>query len=124
MPTTTVQITPTCSQLLITVNGPPVTTLDGRLNGNQISFLNFTYEDYAMRRKAEVLKHKEKNTNTNKSTYTYLSQNGYYSRANLKRFIDQRTVSCNASSSSACSGVVGSTTTYYLNASVPYFPSI
>jgi len=124
MPTTTVQITPTCSQLLITVNGPPVTTLDGRLTGNQISFLNFTYDDYAMRRKAEVLKHKEKDTNTNKSTYAYLSQNGYYSRANLKRFIDQRTVACNASSSSACSGVVGSTTTYYLNASVPYFPSI
>jgi hypothetical protein len=124
MPTTTVQITPKCSQLLITVKGQPVTSLDGRLTGNQVSFLNFTYDDYAMRRKAEVLKHREKDTTTNKSTYSYLSQNGYYSKANLKRFIDQRTVVCNASSSSACSGVIGSNMTYYLNVSVPYYPSI
>lgn len=124
MPTTTVQITPTCSQLLITVKGPPITSIDGRLNGNQISFINYTYADYAMRRKAEVLKHKDKDTTTNKSSYSYLSQNGYYSKANLKRFIDQKRVVCDASSTSSCSGVVGSTTTYYLNASIPYFSSI
>jgi hypothetical protein len=124
MPTTTIPITNKCSQLLITVKGPPVTTLVGRVTGNNITFNNFTYADLAMRRKAEVLKNRVKDNTTNKSTLSYLSQNGYYSRAQLKKLIDGKTVDCNAVSSSPCSGVVGSSTTYYLDKNVPYYPSL
>ena len=56
MPTTTIAIHPKCSELVVT-SGIPITTLVGRSSGNNISFLNFTYNDLTMRRKAQVLKY-------------------------------------------------------------------
>jgi hypothetical protein len=123
MPVKALILSNKCSQILRTP-GVQINNIEGRTTGANISFTEFTYSDYTMRRKAEVLKHKDKDNITNKSTYSYLSQNGYYSKSKLIQFINNRTVDCNASSSSSCSGVIGSTTTYYLNASVPYFPSI
>ena len=123
MPTTTIPITDKCSQLVITNKGVPVTSIEGRLTGNQISFLNFTYEDYAMRRKAEVLQYKPKIENKNQN-YSYLTKNSYYSRAKMQQFINNKTVDCNPSSSASCSGVIGSNMIYNLNPNVPYFPSI
>ena len=123
MPTTTILITDKCSQLIITTKGDPITSIDGRLTGNQVSFLNFTYADYAMRRKAEVLQYKPKVENKEQK-YAYLSKNSYYSRAKLQKFINNKTIDCNLPSSSSCSGVVGSNMIYYLNPNVPYYPSI
>ena len=123
MPTTTIPISEKCTQLVVT-GGVPITSLDGRLRGNEISFTKFNYNDYAMRRKAEVLKYNNLGDSTQKSTYSYLSTNGYYSKAQLKKILDGKTVDCNASSSSSCSGVFGSYSTYYLNASVPFYSSI
>jgi len=123
MPTITQPITDKCSHLFVSP-GVPITSLDGRASGNQISFINFTYNDYAMRRKAEVLKFKIHDNSTAADLYSYVSTKGYYSQAQLKRFIRDKVVDCNASSLSPCSGVIGSNTIYYLNRNVPYHPSI
>ena len=123
MPTTTIPITDKCTQLVITP-GVPITSIDGRTNGNQISFINYTYADYAMRRKAEVLQYRSKDTLNKKNVYSYVSTKGYYSQAQLKRFLENQTVECNVSSSSSASGVIGSYSTYYLNMSVPFYSSI
>jgi hypothetical protein len=123
MPTFTIPITDKCSQLVVTTNGVPITSIDGRLTGNQVSFLKFTYADHAMRRKAELLQYKPKGENK-KQKYSYLTKNSYYSNAKLQQFINNRTIDCNLPSSSSCSGVVGSNMIYQLNTNVPYFSSL
>ena len=56
----------------------PVTTLQGRLTGQNITFTDTqTYEDYKMRRKVEVLQYNHANLRgqspTKKQTYSYMS---------------------------------------------------
>ena len=63
MPTTTFFITDKCSGLIRTP-GVPITTLDGRTTGTDISFNTTSYEEYKMRRKAEVLQYKTIITNS------------------------------------------------------------
>ena len=124
MPITTIIVNDKCAQVVNTP-GVPITSIDGRLTGNQINFMNYTYNDLKMRRKAEVLKYLPSNENTTKSKYSYTTKNNYYSQAKLKQFINRQTEDCpDRTSTSSCSGVVGSTTTYYLDPNVPYFPSI
>jgi len=123
MPTTTIPITDKCSQLVVTTNGDPITSIDGRLTGNQVSFLKFTYADYTMRRKAEVLQYKPTDENK-KQKYSYLTKNSYYSNAKLQQFINNKTIDCNLPSSSSCSGVIGTNMIYQLNPNVPYFSSL
>ena len=124
MPTQTIQINDKCSQLVITP-GVPITTIDGRLNGRQINFIKYTYNDLKMRRKAEVLKYLPSNEITTKSNYSYITKNNYYSQSKLKQLINQRSADCpEKASSSSSSGVIGSNTIYYLDPNVPFYPSI
>ena len=126
MPTTTIQINNKCSQLVITTNGDPITTLNGRLSGNNISFTNFTYEDLKMRRKAQILKYNKEVATNKKKTYSdIVNRTGYYSQSQLLNFLNSRTQDCpNKTSSSSCSGVIGSKMNYYLDPKVPYYSSI
>lgn len=124
MPTNTLTISDTCSQVIRTP-GVKITSLDGRSSGTKISFIKYTYEDYSMRRKAEVLKYRNKDEYNIKNKYSYLSKNGYYSQMSLKQFIIDKTIDCNDKKvSCACSGIKGSATPYYLDSTVPYHPSI
>jgi hypothetical protein len=103
----------------------PITSIDGRIKGNQIDFTNITYEQYQMRRKAEVLQYKPKDTITNKSKYSYIAKNNYYSQAKIRKMIEDRIVDCpGVSSTSSSSGVIGSQMVYTLDPNIPYYPSI
>jgi hypothetical protein len=124
MPTSTIKISDKCSELVIKTSGDPITTVDDRNNGSQVSFMQFTYGDYTMRRKAEVLKYKTQVNINRRTYYSYLSRTGYYTQAALKNSIGNKTINCNVPSTSSASGVIGSTTIYYLDPRVPYYPSI
>jgi hypothetical protein len=130
MPTTTFSITPTCSAIIRTP-GVPITTLDGRLQGTEISFNTFSYEEYKMRRKAGVLQYKKLETKlpTKKELYANVVINGRgYSQARLKQLVALR-----ATAEEECpvikypasnSGVNNGTTQLYYNPAVPYFTRI
>jgi hypothetical protein len=123
MPTNTISITDKCAEVINTP-GVQITSIEGRERGKQINFLNYTYDDLKMRRKAEVLK---RNTTppTIKGEYAYASRYNYYSQAKIKEFLNKKIIDCpDRASSSSCSGVVGSTTIYYLDRKIPYFSSI
>jgi len=124
MPTRTLLITKTCPQIINTP-GVPITSIDGRLKGNQIDFTNITYEQYQMRRKAEVLQYTPKESVTVKSKYSYITKNNYYSQAKIRQMILDRTIDCpGISSTASSSGVIGSNMIYTLDPNVPYYPSI
>jgi len=122
MPLKSIMINNKCTVILRTP-GVAITNIEGRSNGANISFMNFTYSDYMMRRKAEVLKYDKKDTNK-KSNYSYLTKNSYYSQKSLKNFIDNKTTDCDNKITCACSGIKGSDTPYYLDRNVPYYPNI
>ena len=127
MPTTTVQINNKCSHLVVTTSGDPITNLDGRLSGNNIKIINFTYEQLQMKRKAQVLKYISQDTYTKKQNYTSIVSNkGYYSKNKLLDFINSKSNICpDKISSSSCSGVFGSKSmNYYNDPNVPYYTSI
>jgi len=124
MPTSTIQISDKCSELVVKTSGDPIITIADRNNGSQVSFMKFTYGDYSMRRKAEVLKYKTVVNINRRTYYSYLSRTGYYSQAALKKSIDNKTINCNVPSTSSASGVIGSNTIYYLDPRVPYYQSI
>ena len=77
MPTFTFQINNKCSGV-IRAPGVRITTLDGRINTNDISFNTYSYNELSMRRKAEVLQYKGRdNVNTQiskKSDFSNLIQ--------------------------------------------------
>ena len=125
MPTTTIPINNKCNQLVVT-SGIQITTLDGRLTGNNVNFMNFTYNDLKMRRKAEVLKYiSQTNTTQNKNYSNLVNSSGYYSRAKLVSFLKNKTQECPGKiSSSSCIGVKGSLNNYYYDPNVPYFTSL
>ena len=124
MPVTTIPITPYCSYVIRTTKGDPNTTINGRLNGNQINFTTLSYNDYSMRRKAEVLQYKKLNPTTSKKDFSKLvNTRGSYSQATLQNIINLRVredcpIKINPASNS---GVYGSTGNgYYLDVNVPY----
>ena len=72
----------------------PITTLVGRLTGSNVVLdSNTTYEDYKMRRKAEVLKYRHANNApgidlSNKKNYSNIvKKGGSYSSTRLKQVI-------------------------------------
>lgn len=94
MPTFTFQINNKCSGV-IRAPGVRITTLDGRINTNDISFNTYSYNELSMRRKAEVLQYKGRdNVNTQiskKSDFSNLIQSkGTYSQARIKQLISLR----------------------------------
>ena len=128
MPTTTVQITPKCSNIIRTTNGDPTTTIAGRLTGNNINFSKLTYFDYSMRRKAEVLKYKKISTTTSNTNYSNIvNSGGTYSQATLKNII-------NATVNNTCPIIITPTSNsginvnnnigYYLDINIPFNNSL
>jgi hypothetical protein len=123
----------------------PITTLEGRLSGQNIKFntadIGTSYEDYKMRRKAEVLKYRYGTNSpgivlTSNQMYKMASANkGGYSSARLKQFAEQN----NGNIPDKClelnkiwivstptqSGVRDyKTPGYYLDPYVAYYPSL
>ncbi len=125
----------------------PITSLEGRLTGQNVKFntadIGTSYEDYKMRRKAEVLKYRH-GTNapgivlTNKASYNNLVNNrtsNSYSSTRLKQIIEQNNGNIpekclNQSrmwvmSTPSQSGVRDyKTPGYYLDPYIPYYPSL
>ena len=84
MPTLTFRINDKCSGIL-RVPGVPITTIEGRLIGEQINFNNNTYEELQMRRKAEILQYKKIETTlqNKKQLYAYASR---FDKVRLDKF--------------------------------------
>ena len=124
MPVYTIALTTKCSYIVRLTNGTPNTTTVGRLNGKQIDFSKLSYNDYSMRRKAEVLQYNNINPITNKSDFSKLvKQPGTYSQATLQRLINLR-VNDNCPitiTPPSNSGVIDRNTPgLYLDVNVPY----
>jgi hypothetical protein len=120
----------------------PITTLEGRLTGTNVNFNNgTTYEDYKMRRKAEVLKYRH-GTNapgidiSNKQNYRNIIKNGgSFSSSRLKKLMEENSGNIPDKclqmnrvwtvSTPSQSGVRDyNTPGYYLDPYVPYYPSL
>ena len=123
----------------------PITTLEGRLTGQNIKFntadIGISYEDYKMRRKAEVLKYRH-GVNapgivlTSKNKYKSASTNsGSYSTTRLKQLISENNGNIPEKclnqnkiwviSTPSQSGVRDyKTPGYYLDPYIPYYPSL
>jgi hypothetical protein len=130
MPTTTFTITPKCSAI-VRSSGVPITTLEGRLTGTDISFNTYSYEEYKMRRKAGVLQYKRIETKlpTKKELYANIVKNGAgYSQARLKEIVALRAITeedCPIQKYPATnSGINNGNTLLYYNPAVPYIPII
>jgi hypothetical protein len=122
----------------------PITTLEGRTTGQNIKFTTgVTYEDYKMRRKAEVLKYRHGNNApgivlTNKNTYINVVKTGgsnNYSSTRLKQIIAENNGTIPEKclnqnkvlvvSTPSQSGVPDyKTPGYYLDPYVNYYPSL
>jgi hypothetical protein len=124
MPVTTIQVAPFCYYAVRTTNGDPNTTTDGRLNGNRIDFTKINYYDYSMRRKAEVLKYKQTDTNTTKKQFSNIVNNGgTYSQATIQKIISLRVKEdcpLKITPSSNIGVNDNNNTAYYLDVNVPY----
>jgi len=103
----------------------------GRDQGYDISFTTYNYDDYSMRRKAEILKYTNassisSNKKTKSSSYSYYSTSGSMSSSRLKRIKESQ--NCDSSTiygrPSTFSGVYGGKTMLFLNPNVPYYKSI
>lgn len=124
----------------------PITTLEGRLTGANVSFNmddKSTYEEYKMRRKAEVLKYRQGTNATgvtvsNKKNFNNIIKTGgpnSYSSAKLKKIADENNGvvpdTCSSQTSTfrmfpaSNSGVqIRKSYAYYLDPSVNYYPSL
>ena len=95
MPTVTFQINSKCSGI-VRVPGVQITTLDGRLTGNNVNFNLNSYYELQMRRKGDILQYSGKttingNSNTQKQNYANIVNNkGQYSQARLNQIISLR----------------------------------
>jgi hypothetical protein len=124
----------------------PITTLEGRLTGANISFDMddySTYEAYKMRRKAEVLKYRQGANATgvtvsNRKNYNNIIKTGgpnNYSSAKLKQIVDDNSGvvpdTCSSQTytyrmfPASNSGVhIRKAYAYYLDPSVNFYPSL
>ena len=105
--------------------------IEGRSSGNNISFLTYTYNDYAMRRKAEVLKYKQNKLKTSSKTSfaKVAKQGGTFRRISNRRIenyieTDQCIDGTETLSKATSAGVFGDDTILYLDSSIPYFSTI
>lgn len=96
MPTITFQLNNKCSGI-VRVPGVQIETIEGRLTGNNITFNEFSYYDMQMRRKAEILQHKNGSANTTfntkKQNYSQVIKTlkNSYSQAFINHRISKRT---------------------------------
>lgn len=128
MPTTTFFITDKCSGLIRTP-GVPITTLDGRTTGTDISFNTTSYEEYKMRRKAEVLQYKTIITNSQNKKMSFSSavnNGGSYSQAQLKKIANIQAINCPIIKNPATNSGVNAEykMKYYYNTNIIYYPSL
>ena len=128
MPTTTFFITDKCSGLIRTP-GVPITTLDGRTTGTDISFNTTTYEEYKMRRKAEVLQYKTiitQSQNKKMSFSSAVNNGGSYSQAQLKKIANVQAINCPIVENAATNSGVNAEykMKYYYNTNITYYPSL
>jgi hypothetical protein len=128
MPTISFFISDKCSGIIRTP-GVPITTLDGRLRGKDISFNTTSYEEYKMRRKAEVLQYKTIETiyQTKKTEYANIVNNGKsYSQAQLKKLANTQQQNCPIVSYPATNSGVNAEykMKYYYNTNIRYLPSL
>ena len=128
MPTTTFFITDKCSGLIRTP-GVPITTLDGRTTGTDISFNTTSYEEYKMRRKAEVLQYKTiitQSQNKKMSFSSAVNNGGPYSQAQLKKIANIQAINCPIIKNPATNSGVNAEykMKYYYNTNITYYPSL
>ena len=128
MPITTFFITDKCSGLIRTP-GVPITTLNGRLIGTDISFNTTSYEEYKMRRKAEVLQYKTiitQSQNKRMSFSNAVNNGSSYSQAQLKKIANTQEINCPIVESPATNSGVNAEykMKYYYNTNIRYFPSL
>jgi hypothetical protein len=130
MPTLTFRINDKCSGIL-RVPGVPITTIEGRLIGEQINFNNNTYEELQMRRKAEILQYKKIETTLQNKKQLYASVSkgvgSFYSNAQIERLVKLQDLnneieSCNIIryTPASNSGIKGEyKMLYYYNRNIP-----
>jgi hypothetical protein len=128
MPTLSFSITDKCSGVIRTP-GVAITTLDGRLQGQQVTFDTISYEEYKMRRKAEALKFRPvvQSNKTYKSGYSVIAQNGgQYSQFNLRKIANATAVDCPIISYPATNSGVRAEykMKYYYNPNINYYTSL
>ena len=128
MPITTFFITDKCSGLIRTP-GVPITTLNGRLTGTDISFNTTSYDEYKMRRKAEVLQYKTiitQSQNKRMSFSNAVNNGGSYSQAQLKKIANTQEINCPIVESPATNSGVNAEykMKYYYNTNITYYPSL
>jgi hypothetical protein len=128
MPTLSFFISDKCSGIIRTP-GVPITTLDGRLRGNDISFNTTSYEEYKMRRKAETLQYKRLETTyqTKKTQFANIVNNGKsYSQAQLKKIANTQQQNCPIIEYPATNSGVNAEykMKYYYNTNIKYLPSL
>ncbi len=128
MPTTTFFITEHCSGLLRTP-GVPITTLDGRLTGTDISFNTTSYDEYKMRRKAEVLQYKTiiNNSQNKKMSFSNaVNTGGTYSQVQLKKLANTQSINCPIIAYPATNSGVNAEykMKYVYNTNLTYYPSL
>jgi len=128
MPTLSFFITDKCSGIIRTP-GVPITTLDGRLRGKDISFNTTSYEEYKMRRKAETLQYNkiETTSQTKKKQFANIVNNGkQYSQAQLKKIANTQAINCPIVEYPATNSGVNAEykMKYYYNTNIKYYPSL
>jgi len=128
MPTLSFFISDKCSGIIRTP-GVPITTLDGRLRGNNISFNITSYDEYKMRRKAEVLQYNtiETTYQTKKTEYANIVNNGKsYSQAQIKKIANTQQQNCPIVEYPATNSGVNAEykMKYYYNTNIKYLPSL
>jgi hypothetical protein len=134
MPTISFFITDKCSGIMRTA-GVQNSTLEGRLNGKGVTFDTVSYEEYKMRRKAEVLNYgiTESKIVSKKQQYTQVVNNGSrrFSQLQITLIANNQqapisSVACPIISNPASnSGVKGEyKMKYYNNPQITFYPSL
>jgi hypothetical protein len=126
MPTKTFFITDKCSGL-IRMPGVTITTLDGRLTGTNISFNTTSYDEYKMRRKAEVLQYNtiQKTSENKKMAFSHsVNVRGSYSQAQLKKIAYANEINCPVLPIPATNSGVNAEykMKYYYDPKITYYP--
>lgn len=104
--------------------------IEGRSNGVQVPYggSNPTYEEYKLRRKAEVLKSKNEERTSANRKYAYATKFGKVSNSRIKALRASQNCSVNnfkfRQKPAINSGVHGDNTILYLNPNVSFFPNL
>lgn len=101
--------------------------ITGRGIRDCVTFTNFTYDDYKMRRKAEVLKYPNADRNNTKQSYSYYARNKVtaFKKLSNTRLKTLRDTNACADQPEVLklgyqAGIYGDTTVLYVDNGVPY----